>query len=234
MGGVKGRMEDMLPVPPAPAAGSALCSAAPRARSAASHRAALPGPARPLPAPPLPQRRGPAAPNFARSSPPLPGGGGGGGSSLLLLPLLPRSVCAERRPLQLIPSLSLMQIACWPPRPGFHPLLPSQTRRRGREGGWKEGGEAAGPPGAPRLHRRPRRPRLPQGDRAARGPQRGHKEEEKQGKRAWRGARTNPTDRKIKCKAPQVHSPLSEGRGHGTAAAPAEGISCMVRSHTDT
>lgn len=107
------------------------------------------------PAPPVPQRLGPAAPNFARSSPPLPGGGGGGSS---LLPLLPRSVCAERRPLQLIPSLSLMQIACWPPRPGFHPLLPSQTRSLTPP---REGGEAAGPPGTPLPPPRPRRRRQP-------------------------------------------------------------------------
>lgn len=39
-----------------------------------------------------------------------------------------------------------MQIACWPPRPGFHPLLPSQTRSLTPPG---EGGEAAGPPGTP-------------------------------------------------------------------------------------
>lgn len=39
-----------------------------------------------------------------------------------------------------------MQIACWPPRPGFHPLLPSQTRSLTPP---REGGEAAGPPGTP-------------------------------------------------------------------------------------
>lgn len=141
MGGVNGRMEDMLALPAAPR--RPPLRSAPR-RPRGQHKAR---PRRPRPAPrrsPPPQRLGPAAPNFARTSPPLPGGGGG--SSSLLLPLLPRSVCAERRPLQLIPSLSLMQIACWPPRPGFHPLLPSQTRSLTPPG---EGGEAAGPPGTP-------------------------------------------------------------------------------------
>lgn len=236
MGGVKGRMEDMLAVPAAPAAGSALCPPL-----APPPHTARPCPARPGRSPPAaasaPRARGSklcpefaASPRRRRQLPPPPPSA----------PLCVRGEAPTPAHSQSVSHANCLLAA--PARLPPPPSLPNTPPREGgRDGGWKEGGEAAGPPGTPRLHRRPRRPRLPEGDRAPRGPRGGPNspgagQGEVLGQTPPRAGRKRNTGLKPhKCKARS-----GRGRGRGQEA-PQRGCSpCHghfirgICSHTDT